>query len=213
MKPVLLLLLTLLLKLPTAGLPAVRVTFSPMTKAAYLAAAKTIVVTKPTTTFPLKKVRGRIVIPTAKGPKIFQDKAIGTDDIEQAEYVYQGYLPQFGYHVVEAHLWERTQWILLDKQGRYLEFYEAPLFSPDLKSFVVASSGIEYSVYPNEIQLFRFENGRWRQVWKLEPSVEPMSWEPDEIRWLSNLTLLLEKKMWTGKNPGTTFTYAKLTIQ
>ena len=102
---------------------------------------------------------------------------------------------------------------MLDKQGRYLEFYETPLFSPDLKSFVIASPGIEYAVYPDEIQLFRFENGRWRQVWKLEPSVEPMSWEPDKIRWLSNLTLLLEKKMWTGQNPGTTFTYAKLTIQ
>ena len=51
------------------------------------------------------------------------------------------------------------------------------------------------------------------QVWKLEPSVEPMSWEPDEIRWLSSLTLLLKKKMWTGKNPAATFTYAKLTIQ
>ena len=206
-------LLPLLGYFPTAGPPAVRVTFSPLTKAAYLAAAKAAVVTKPAITFPLKKVRGRIVIPTTKGPKVLQDKAVGTDDTEQAEYIYQGYLPQFGYHVVEAHLWERTQWILLDKQGRYLEFYEAPLFSPDLKSFVIASPGIEYTVYPNEIQLFRFENGRWRQVWKLEPSVEPMSWEPDKIRWLSNLTLLLKKKMWTGKNPGTTFTYAKLTIQ
>ena len=87
MKPVLLLLLALLLKLPAAGPPAVKVTLSPLTKAAYLAAKKGAVSTKPAITFPLKKVRGRIVIPTAKGPKVFQDKGLGTDDIEQGEYV------------------------------------------------------------------------------------------------------------------------------
>ena len=47
----------------------------------------------------------------------------------------------------------------------------------------------------------------------LEPSVEPPTWEPEEINWLSNSTLLLKKRMWTGQNPGSTFTYAKLTIQ
>ena len=115
MKLLLLWLLPLLLKLPAAGPPTVRVTFSPLTKTAYLAAKKTVVVTKPAMTFPLKKVRGRIIIPTSKGPKVFQDKGIGTDEDDQAEYLYRGYLPQFGYHVVEAHLWERIQWFLLDK--------------------------------------------------------------------------------------------------
>jgi hypothetical protein len=86
------------------------------------------------------------------------------------------------------------------------------MFSPDLKSFVVIAAGIEYWASPNSIQLFRFENGRWRQVWKIEPSVEPATWEPNDIHWLSNSTILLKKKMWTGKNPGTTFTYAKLLL-
>ena len=212
MKPLLLVLLALLLKLPPAGPPAPRVTLSPLTKAAYLEARKGIVTTKPSMTFPLKKARGRIVIPTSKGPKVFQDKGVGTDDDDQAEYVYKGYLSQFGYHVIEAHLWERTQWFLLDKQGKQLEFYDAPAYSPDMRHFVVASSGIEYSVYPNEVQVFQYDNGRWRQIWKLEPSVEPATWEPDEMQWLSNSTLLLKKKMWTGKNPGTTFTYSKLLV-
>ena len=207
------LLLTLLLQLPLAGPPAVRVTFSPFTKAAYLAAKKAVVVTKPVMTFPVQKVRGRLVIPTAKGAKVFQDKGIGTDEDDQAEHVYHGYLPQFGYHVIETRLWERTQWLLLDKQGRQLAFYEEPLYSPDMKHFIIATAGIEYSVYPNEIQLFQLVDGRWRQVWNLEPSVEPASWEPYEVQWLSNSTLLLKKKMWTGSNPGNTFTYAKLTTQ
>lgn len=213
MRPLLLLLLALLLKLPVAGPPVVRVTFSPMTKAAYLAAKKAAVVTKPTVTFPLKKARGRIVISTTKGPKVFQDKGVDADDDDQMQFEYAGYLPQFGYHVVVGHFWERTNWLLLGPDKVPLELYDSPHYSPDLKHFVVISAGIEFEVYPNEIRLFRFVNGRWRQVWKLEPSVEPVTWAPDEILWLSNSTLLLKKKMYTGKTPGSTFTYAKLEIK
>jgi hypothetical protein len=219
MKAALLLLLPLLLKVSAASSsgpavpPSVRVTSSPLTKAAYLEARKLTVVTRPTLTFPVKKVRDRIVIPTAAGPKIFQDKGIGTDNDDQAKYEYAGYLPQFGYHVVVGHFWEHTNWLLLGPGGAPLELYDAPVYSPDLKHFVVSAAGIEFSVYPNEIRLFTFLNGRWREVWKLEPSVEPATWEPQEVRWLSNSTLLLKKRMWTGKNPGATYTYAKLTIQ
>jgi hypothetical protein len=213
MKLLLLWLLPLLSYFPAAGPPAVRVTFSPLTKAAYLAAKKAAVSTKPVMTFPLKKAWGRIVIPTEKGPKVFQDKGVGTDNDDQAQFEYAGYLPQFGYHVVVGHFWERTNWLLLGPDKVPLELYDAPRYSPDLKSFVVISAGIEYSVYPNEIRLFRFENRRWRQVWKLEPSVDPAIWEPNEIEWLSNTTLLLKKKMWTGPNSGLAYSYAKLTIQ
>jgi hypothetical protein len=214
MKPLLLLFLSLLLQLPAARPPAVRVTSSPLTKAAYLAAAKAAVVTKPTLTFPVKKQKGRIVIPTSKGPKVFQDKGVGTDNDDQEQYEYMGYLPQFKCHFLMGHFWEHTQAVLVPASGeKQLVLYGQPAFSPDLKSFVSIASGIEYSVYPNEIRLFRFENGRWQQRWKLEPSVEPATWEPEEILWLSNSTLLLKKKVWSGKNPGSTFTYARLTIQ
>lgn len=213
MKLLLLWLLPLLSYLSAAGPPVVRVTFSPLTKAAYLAAKKAAVSTKPAMTFPLKKVRGRIVIPTAKGPKVFRDKGVGTDNDDQAQYEYIGYLPKFGYHLVMGHFWERTNWLLLGPVGPALELYDAPRYSPDLKYFVVVSAGIEYAVFPNEIRLLKFINGRWQQVWQLEPSVDPMTWEPAEILWLSNSTLLLKKKMYTGKNPGSTFSYSKLMIQ
>ena len=213
MKILLLWLLVLLGHAPATGPAPVRVTFSPLTKVAYLAAKKAAVSTKPIVAFPLEKVRGRIVIPTVKGPNVFQDKGIGTDDIEQGEYLYQGYLTQFGYHVIEAHLYERTQWYLLNKQDNQLALYATPVYSPNLRCLVVASAGIEYGVYPNEIQLFRFNNNQWQLVWQLKPSVEPATWEPDEIDWLSDSTLLLKKKMWTGSTPGNTFTYSKLTIR
>ena len=213
MKLLLLWLLPLLLNLPATGPPTVRVTFSPLTKAAYLAAKKSCILAKPVMTFPLKKVRGRIVIPTDKGPKVFQDKGMGIDNDDQSQYEYAGYLPQFGYHEVIGHFWERTNWLLLGPIGLPLELYDAPRYAPDLKHFVVISAGIEYAVYPNEIRLYQFGNGRWQQVWKLEPSVDPATWEPDEICWLSNSMLMLKKKMWIGKNSGTTFTYSKLTIR
>lgn len=213
MKPALLLLLALLLKTPATVSAPVRVTFSLLTKAAYLAVRKVTVVTKPTLTFPVKKTQGRLVIPIATGTRVFQDKGVGTDDIDQAQYEYAGYLPQFGYHVVVGHFWERTNWLLLGPESVPLALYDAPAYSPDLKHFVVSAAGIEFSVYPNEIRLFSFVNGRWREVWKLEPSVDPATWEPQEVRWLSNSTLLLKKRMWNGKNPGATYTYARLTIQ
>ena len=97
--------------------------------------------------------------------------------------------------------------------GQQVALPGPPVYSPDTQRFVVASSGIEVSYLPNSIQLFGLANGRWQPLWKLEPSVEPATWEPDEIHWLFNSTLLLKKKMWTGKSPGSTFTYAKLTIQ
>ena len=212
MKPLLLMLLALLLKLPAAGPSAVRVSFSPLTKAAYLAAKKAAVVTKPARTFPVKKQKGRIVIPTAKGPKVFQDKGVGTDNDDQVEFNYIGYAADLKYHLVTGNYWEGFLCHVVGDNGQQLKLSDTPDFSPDKRSFVVYSAGIEVSYLPNLIQLYRLKDGRWQQVWKLEPSIEPATWEPDEIHWLSNTTLLLKKKMWTGKNPGTTFSYAKLTI-
>ena len=204
-----LLLLPLLAGAPAGGPTAVRVAFKPLTKSSYLQAKKGCVMAKPLVTFPIRKERGRIVIPTTKGQKIYQDKGLGTDNDDQARFEYAGYTPQFGYHTVTARLWERTQTYLIDKDGRQLELYDAPQYAPDMKSFVVGSSGLEYSVYPNSIRLFRFDNLAWREVW----SVEPKTWEPYSICWTSATTLLLSKKMWTEKSLGNTFAYAELAIK
>ena len=208
------LLLWLLSYFPAAGPPApVRVTFSPITKAAYLAALKAAIATKPAMTFPLKKVRGRIVIPTTKGRVVFKDNNVSEESPDWEKYTYLGYSPQLKSHLIEHSHYEWISDILLEGNGRQMEVFDRPAYSPDFKIFVTISAGIEYSLFSNSIRLYRFENHHWRQVWELEPSVEPATWEPDEIHWLSNSTLLLKKKMWTGLNPGSTFTYDKLMIQ
>jgi hypothetical protein len=213
MKPALLLLLALLFKLPATAPAPVRVTFSPLTKAAYLNARKLTVVTKPALAFPVKKVRGRLVVPTAVGPKVFQDKGVGTDNDDQVQYEYLGYAAALKYHLVVCHYWEGYECNLVGDNGQKVALPNEPTFSPDLHSLVVYSAGIEVSYMENTIQVFRLYNGRWQPVWQIEPSVEQATWEPQEVRWLSNSTLLLKKRMWTGKNPGSTYTYAKLTIQ
>jgi hypothetical protein len=207
--------LTFLLSLPllvvarSEALSSARVTFSPLTKVAYLQAKKSCVAAHPQVTFPLKKQRGRLVIPTLKGQRVFQDRGMGTDNDDQARYDYLGYLQEYGTHVVLAHLWERTQWFLVDKDGQQIELYEAPLYSPNGKSFVAIAAGLEYPVYPNSLLLYRFETGHWRKVWALEPT----AWEPNGVCWNSASTLLLKKKTWTPQDLGTTFSYAKLIIR
>ena len=70
--------------------------------------------------------------------------------------------------------------------------------------------GIEYGGgQPNILQLLELRNGILQQVWTLEPK----TWEPYRICWNSANTLLLSREMWTGPNPGNTFTYSKLTLQ
>ena len=106
--------------------------------------------------------------------------------------------------------YETTQWLLIDTSGQQLDLWGEPLFSPDLRHIAATCMGIEYGGgQPNILQLLELHNGVLRQVWELEPK----TWEPYRIKWLSPTTLLLSKEMWTGQNPGSTFTYAKLTIQ
>ena len=99
------LLLSLLFSLCLAAPAPVRVAFSSITKTAYLQAKKNRMETKPSILFPLRKQQGRIIIPTAKGNKVYQDRGVGTDADDQAQFEYRGFLPQFGCHLIVAHYW------------------------------------------------------------------------------------------------------------
>ena len=116
MKPGFLLWLPLLVGAQTSGPPAAQVTFSPLTKTAYLQAKKGCVETKPRITFPLRKQHGRIMVPTVKGQKVFQDVVIdeaaiakGHGEDESTTYTYLGYLSGFHCHLIQAQFYETTQ--------------------------------------------------------------------------------------------------------
>lgn len=201
---------------PSGSPAAIRVTFSPLTKAAYLAAKRGCVETKPRVTFPFKKRRGRIVIPTVKGQKILADIVVdeafinqGHSEAEMTEYIYLGYLTAFQAHLIQVQFYETTQWLLIDASGRQIELWGEPVFAPDMKHIAASCMGIEYGGgQPNIIQLLELKNGILSTAWSLEPK----TWEPYSICWSCSNSLLLSKKMWTEKNPGDTFTYSKLTI-
>jgi hypothetical protein len=71
------LLLILTVWLPTMSLasvpPPARLTFSPLTRAAYLQAKKHCVEAELRVAFPINKKQGRLVIPSAKGVYVLQD--------------------------------------------------------------------------------------------------------------------------------------------
>jgi hypothetical protein len=209
-----LLLLPLLVTARPSGPPTLRVTFSPLTQAAYAKAS--CVVTKPRVTFPLKKVHSRLVIPTAKGQKVFTDINIddaairrGHGEDESVIHTYLGYLPAFHCHLIQVQSYETAQWLLLSDSGQLIALWGEPVFAPDGLHIASSCMGIEYGGgQPNIIQLLKLDKGVLREVW----SVTPTQWEPSQLCWVSNNALTVKKIMWTGKSIGNTFSYAKLLI-
>jgi hypothetical protein len=204
-----------LLLLPLLGIAsppkphAVRVTFSPLTRVAYLAASRDIVKIKPSVTFPLKKRHGRIVIPTAKGRHIFQDGWIEKERDEDARYTYLGYWPSLHWHMVEGYNYGEVYYQnVVTQGGQWLKLEGSPTFSPDTSQFVVVSGALDGLGAPT-IQLFRLRNGIWREKWKIEPS----TWQVEQLEWLTTSTLLLKEKHWDKDFSKSWFTYARLAIQ
>ena len=183
--------------------PAVRVALSPLTKAAYLAAQKSCVGAKPRVTFPLRKRHGRLVIPTAKGARVYQDKYVGTENANEQRFEYAGYLPAVQTHLVIGYFWEQTSYILLSQSGERVTLDDKPIYAPNGQGLVVVSRGLEYG-RPNAIRLFRYKASGWREVWHIQPK----TWEPDSICWASDTTLLLRQRQW----PSERHTYTQLTI-
>jgi hypothetical protein len=218
MKSALLLLYLLVLTAASGPMP-VPVTFSPMTKAEYLGTQKKQIITKPQVTFPLKKQDGRLIIPTAKGPKVFADIVIseaaikrGIGEEDATSYIYLGYLNAISCHLIRKMRYggEVTQWLLVEKSGRQIELWGEPVFSPDMQRIVASCQGIEYSGgQANIIQLLQVQKGILQEVW----SYKPTTWEPTEVNWISSNELLVRKEMWTGNNQGNWFTYAKLSVR
>ncbi|MGI4871327.1 MAG: hypothetical protein ACRYFX_09125 [Janthinobacterium lividum] len=209
MKLVCLLLLTLLGPASAPQPPAVQVAFAPLTKAAYLAAQKSCVTTRPRVTFPLKKQRGRIVIPTAKGKKVFAD-VVARGECGNITYTYWGYWPTLRCHVVRVQQCGIVHWFLTTEAGQQLELQGELLeVAPDGQYIASACPNLSLGGPPNNIQLLALQQDTLREVWHLEPK----EWEPVAVCWLSPTTLLLRKRMWTSRNPGTTYTYARLTIR
>ncbi len=209
MKALILLLLPLLGATSPPKSSAVRIVFSPLTRAAYVSASKHLVAIRPKVTFPLKKRRGRIVIPTAKGQRIFRDGWIEKEHDGDARYTYLGYWPRLHWHLVEGYNYgEVYNLSVVTQSGQWLKLDGSPSFSPDTSQFIVASGALDGLGAPI-MQLFQLKNGVWRESWKMEPA----TWQVEQLEWLTANTLLLKEKHWDKELSKSWFTYARLTIQ
>ena len=208
MKLKFLLLLSLLIGARPSAPPAVRVTFSPLTKAAYLQAKKSCVEIKPRVTFPLKKQHGRIVIPTVKGQRVFQDGWVDGEHDEDTRYKYLGYWPSLHWHLVEGfHYSEVYRLHALTQSGQWLKLENSPDLAPDTSQFVVASGALDGIGAPT-IQLFQLKKGIWQERWRIESK----TWQVEQLEWLTSNSLLLQEKHWTEDFAKSWHTYAQLTI-
>jgi hypothetical protein len=203
-----LLLLPLLVGARPSAPPVVRVTFSPLTKTAYLQAKKYCIETKPRVTFPLKKVGGRIVILTAKGQRIFRDGWIEGEHDEDTRYKYLGYWPSLHWHLVEGyHYSEVYRLNALTQSGQWLKLEGFPELAPDTSQFVVASGALDGVGAPT-IQLFQLKKGVWQERWRIEPK----AWQVEQLKWVASNTLLLQERHWNKDFSKSWYTYAQLTI-
>ncbi|GAA4494570.1 hypothetical protein GCM10023172_04930 [Hymenobacter ginsengisoli] len=209
MKALILLLLLLLGIASLPKLPTVRVVFSPLTRAAYMAASKHIIDIKPSVTFPLKKQHGRIIIPTAKGQRVFRDGWIEKERDEDARYTYRGYWPSLHWHLVEGYNYGEVYYQnVVTQGGQWIQLNDEHSLSPDTSQFVVTSGALDGLGAPL-IQLYQLKNGAWRENWKIEPN----TWQVEQLEWLTANTLLVKEKHWDKNFSKSWFTYARLIIQ
>lgn len=189
--------------------PAVRVTFSSLTKAAYLQALKGKIVINPHVAFPLKKQQGRLVIPSAKGAHMFRDGWVDGEHDAATRYKYLGYWPSLHWHMVEGyHFSEVYRLNALTQSGQWLKLEGVPEIAPDTRQFMVASGALDGMSTPT-IQLFRLRKGVWEEIWQ----VESQTWQVEQLNWIATNALLLEKKHWDKSFSRTWYTYARLTIR
>jgi hypothetical protein len=203
-----LLLLPLLFGAWPSAPPAVRVTFSPLTKTAYLQAEKSCVETNPLVTFPLKKVGERIIIPTAKGKRIFRDGWIEGEHDKDTRYKYLGYWSALHWHLVEGYHYSEVYHLnALTQNGQWLKLEGFPELAPDTSQFVIASGALDGIGMPT-IQLFQLKKGIWQEKWRIEPK----TWQVEQLKWLTTNILLLQEEHWNRDFSKSWYTYAQLTI-
>jgi hypothetical protein len=216
MKLVFLLLLALFGEGSAPRPPAVHVTFSPITKAGYERAKKLARVTGETgtrekPTFPVKKQKHRLVIPTAAGNKVFRDKVFPENEVDDVTYEYLGFFPKLQQHFINVQYYESSELLVLEPSGNLIKLMGAPAYSPNLERMAVASRGLVYEMMPNGLQLAVRQQGKLKLVWELLPK----TWEPVEIFWVTNSTIFLKQsqcKKGEAYNPER-FTYAKLLVK
>lgn len=129
--------------------------------------------------------------------KTFVDKDL--EDESGVWYTYREFIPEIGYHLVHAHLYEGTGYLLVShRTGDMVRIQAPPIFSPDGNRFATASEDLESRYNPNEIQIWRIGENAIVLEWSLEPAgnpvvIAPGAWGPKNLRWISPTEIRVQK--------------------
>ncbi|WP_345237453.1 hypothetical protein [Hymenobacter saemangeumensis] len=123
-----------------------------------------------------------------------------TADTEaMAFYHYWGTLASARQWVVSVGLYEGSAVELIDQRtGRRTPAWGQPVASPDGRYVVTYSADLGAAFDPNGLQLFKVEPTGLRLVWERDLS----SWEPRQVSWLDNTTLLIKQAQGPAEEDG-----------
>jgi len=218
MKHSCLLLFALLSSAASLKPPAARVIISPLTKAAFEQAhrragtpGKLLLGEAPV--FTIRKQKGRLVIPTEAGNKLFKDKIFPKNEIEDVTYKYLGFFPRHQVHLIQVAYYESSEILLIEKSGNIVRLVSEPVYSPSQQRLLAASRGIVYAMMPNSLQLVEKVDGRLQIVWETIPK----KWEPVDLFWTSDSMAFLKQEQINSATEApfkpARFTYARLLVQ
>lgn len=114
-------------------------------------------------------------------------------------YTYREFIPEIEQHLVHAHLYEGTGYLLVShRTGDMVRIQAPPIFSPDGNRFATASEDLESRYNPNEIQIWRIGESAIVLEWSLEPAgnpvvIAPGAWGPKNLRWISPTEIRVQK--------------------
>jgi hypothetical protein len=198
--------------------PAARVTLSPITIAAYEQAHRRVGVPSKlllgeAPVFTVRKQKGRLIIPTEAGNKLFKDKVFPENEVDDVTYEYLGFFPKHQVHLIRIAYYESSEILLVEKNGNIVRLVSEPLYSPSQQRLLTASRGIVYAMMPNSLQLAERVGGRLQVVWEMTPK----NWEPVDLFWTSDSVACLKQELINSTTEApfepARFTYARLRVR
>lgn len=139
---------------------------------------------------------------------LFENKSIELFDKYEEDnpsFVKYNYLNSiFDFLCFEINYYETSTTLLVNKKtGMFKEIFGNCYFSPDGRFLFCASQFVNYEPIPNNIQIYTITNGQMQLL--VEYYIE--DWIPDNIGWVSPVTIFFEQKYCDGKSK-----YAKITV-
>ena len=121
------------------------------------------------------------------------------EDEAGVAYTYREFIPGVAYHLIHAHLYEGTAFLLIGhRTGDVARLQALPVFSPDLGRFATASEDLDARYNATEIQIWRITQRSPVREWSHEPAGNPVAltpdaWGPTNLRWISSTEIRVQK--------------------